>query len=141
MIPDAVFVAAVALQTKFPLSRKISRNLGSMPKTYTDVLSTSRKHTTGFLVKNVGDCCGSTVLTGASCWPSSHCIPAQKFVSVAAVSITTVHRGCWTPTRRVLSTILFIVYIKISKLRPVDCLRPAKPFHPPAKHILPIMKK
>jgi len=25
---------------------------------------------------------GETVLTGASCWPSSNCIPAQKIVSV-----------------------------------------------------------
>jgi len=32
MIPIAVFVAAVALQTKFALSSTISRNLGSMPK-------------------------------------------------------------------------------------------------------------
>jgi len=29
------------------------------------------------------ECCGSQVLAGASYWPSSHCIPAQKFVSVS----------------------------------------------------------
>ena len=28
-------------------------------------------------------CCGGTLLTGASCWPSSNCIPAQKIVSVS----------------------------------------------------------
>jgi len=28
-------------------------------------------------------CCGSTVLTGTSCWPSSNSIPAQKIVSVS----------------------------------------------------------
>ena len=38
----AVFVEAVALQNKFPLSSKFSRNPGSMPNTYTHVLSTSR---------------------------------------------------------------------------------------------------
>jgi len=35
MIPSAVFVAAVALQNKFPLSSKFSINPESMPKTYT----------------------------------------------------------------------------------------------------------
>ena len=48
----------------------------------TCTLSTSRKHTTGFLVKNFGECCGSMVLTAACYLPSSHCIPAQKFVSM-----------------------------------------------------------
>jgi len=37
----------------------------------------------GFLVKNFGECCGSKVLTGASCWPSNKCIPVQKIVSVS----------------------------------------------------------
>ena len=65
------------------LSSKFLRNLGSMPKTFTHVFSTSRKHTNGFLVKSFGECCGSTVLTTAFYWPSSHCIPAQKFVSAS----------------------------------------------------------
>jgi len=64
----------------FTLS-KFLRNLGSMPKTFTHVFSTSRKHTNGFLVKSFGECCGSTVLMTACYWPSSHSIPAQKFVS------------------------------------------------------------
>ena len=51
-----------------------------MPKTFPHVLSTSRKHSTGFLVKSFGEFCGSTVLTAACYWPSSHFIPAQKFV-------------------------------------------------------------
>ena len=46
MIPSAVFTLAIALQTKISLSSKFLRNLGSMPKTFTHVLSTSRKHTT-----------------------------------------------------------------------------------------------
>ena len=33
MIPSAVFVPAAAPQTKFSLSTKFLRNLGSMPKT------------------------------------------------------------------------------------------------------------
>jgi len=37
----------------------------------------------GFLVKSLGGCYGNTVLTGASCWPSSNCIPAQKIVSMS----------------------------------------------------------
>jgi len=31
--PNTVFVPAIAIQNKFPLSRKVSRNPGSMPKT------------------------------------------------------------------------------------------------------------
>jgi len=53
-----------------------------MPKTFTHVLSTLRKHTTGFLMKSFGECC-RPVLTNACYWPSSHCIPAQKFVSAS----------------------------------------------------------
>ena len=40
-----------------------------------------RKQMTGFLMKSCGGCYRSTVLTASYCWPSSHCIPAQKFVS------------------------------------------------------------
>jgi len=36
-----------------------------------------------FLVKSFWGCCGSTVLTGASCWPSSNCTPVQKIVSLS----------------------------------------------------------
>jgi len=45
------------------LSRKILRNLGSMPKTSTHALSNSRKHTTGFLLKRFVERCRSMVLT------------------------------------------------------------------------------
>jgi len=54
MISSAFFVAAVALQNKFPLSSKISRNPGNMPRTYTHVLPTSGKYMAGFLVKSFG---------------------------------------------------------------------------------------
>ena len=41
----------------------------------------------------------STMLTAACCWPSSHSIPAQKFVFGSEELITTVHRcWCWTST-------------------------------------------
>jgi len=55
-----------------------------MPKTYTHVLSISGMYMAGFFVKSFEGCCGSTVLTGSSCWPSGkcNCIPAQKIVSV-----------------------------------------------------------
>ena len=83
VIPNVVFILAIVLQTKIPLSSKFLRNLGSMPKTFTHVLLTSRKHTIGFLMKSFGECCGSTVLATACYWSSSRCIPAQKFVSVS----------------------------------------------------------
>ena len=83
MIPSAVFVQAVALQCEFSLSSKFLRNLGSMPKTSTHALSTSRKHTTEFIVKSFGKRCVSTVLTAACYRVSSHCIPVQTFVSVS----------------------------------------------------------
>jgi len=38
---------------------------------------------TRLLVKSFGECSGSTVLTATCYWPSNHCIPAQKFVSVS----------------------------------------------------------
>jgi len=58
MIPNVVFVAAVALQTKFPLSRTFSRNLGSMKKTYAHILTTSGDYMAGFLVKSFGGVMG-----------------------------------------------------------------------------------
>jgi len=48
---NAIFVAAVALQNKFPLSSKFSRNPGSMPKTQAHISSTSGKCMDGFLVE------------------------------------------------------------------------------------------
>jgi len=54
VIPSAVFIVAVALQNKFPLFTKFSRNPGSMPKAYTHALSTSGKYMAGFLVKIFG---------------------------------------------------------------------------------------
>ena len=65
------------------LSSQILRNLGRRLKTSSHALSTSRKYTTGFFVKSFGKRCGSTVLTVGSYWPSSHCIPAQTFVTVS----------------------------------------------------------
>ena len=79
--------------------QQIFENHGSMPTTSTHFLSTSRKHMSELLVKSFGDCCESTVLTAACYWSSSHCIPAQKFVSVSGSYITTVHRWCWTLAR------------------------------------------
>jgi len=65
-IPSAIFVSAVEQRTKFSLSSKYSRYIGSMSKTFTHVLSTLRKHMTAFLVKGlIGEYCGSTVLTHA----------------------------------------------------------------------------
>ena len=61
---------------KFPLSKEFSRNLGSIPKTST-VLSNSRKHRIGFLMKQLGECGGSTVITAACYWLSRNYIPVS----------------------------------------------------------------
>jgi len=42
-------------------------------------------------MKSFGKGCGSTVLIAARYWPSSHCIPAQNFVSVSAE----LNRNAW----------------------------------------------
>jgi len=47
------------------------------------MLCRPRKHTIGFLVKKFVECCGSIVLTPTCYWPSCHCVPYQKFVSVS----------------------------------------------------------
>jgi len=74
---------AVAPQTKFSVSSKILRNLGSMPKKSKHVLSNLRKLITWSLGQNFGECCGRRVLTVSCYWQSSHCIHVQGFVSVS----------------------------------------------------------
>jgi len=44
---------------------EFSRYLRSMPKTSTQIVSTLRKYTTGFIGKSLRECSGSTVLTAA----------------------------------------------------------------------------
>jgi len=82
---STVFVVAVALQTKFSLSRGFNfwEILGVCQKR-PHMFYWPRKHTTRFLVKSFGECWSSTVLTAACYWLSSCCIPAQKFMSVTA---------------------------------------------------------
>jgi len=63
--------------------QQISRHPESMPKTSTHVLSTSGKHMAGFLMKSFWGRCGSTVLTGTSCWPSNNCSLVEKIVSLS----------------------------------------------------------
>jgi len=76
MIPNAAFVPAVALQTKFSLSRKLSRNLGSMLKMSAHVLSITKNDRVPR--EKLWGCCGNTVLTAACYCPSSHCISARN---------------------------------------------------------------
>ena len=90
------FSSRPALQNTFPLSSKSSRNPGSVSKTYAHVLLTSGKHMARFLVKSSGACCGNMVWTGASCWASSNCIPAQKILSVSAELNHNRQRWCKT---------------------------------------------
>jgi len=65
------------------------------------------KHTTGFLVKRFEEFWGSAMLAAACHWPSSRCIPAQKFVSVSAELNHS--RSLWT-LDFVLSPVLFVFY-------------------------------
>jgi len=89
----------VKLQNKFPLSSKFSRIPGSMPKPYTYVLSTWEKYIYGGVPrKKLWVCCGSTVLTGASCLPSSNCILIQKIVSLSTELNHNHSALCLTPT-------------------------------------------
>ena len=114
MMPSAVFVPAVALQTKFSLYSKFSRNLGSMPKTSTYVLSTSRKHTSRFLVKIFGTCCWSTMVTGPpltgrqvkSLWSWSEvCVRVCGVKSQLFTVGVALRQGC------VLLPLLFTIYM------------------------------
>jgi len=93
-IPSAVFVLDVALYRRtsaFSLSSKFSRNLG--------VLSLHMFCRPGERIRPVPrgkfwECCGNTVVVAACISPSSHCIPAQKFMSASERnSITTVRNG------------------------------------------------
>jgi len=85
-----------------------------MLKTSSHDLSTSRKHTTGFLVKNFGECCGSTVLTAACYWPSNHCIP-QTCVRVGRVKSRPFTVGVGVRQGLVLLPLLSIVNISGSQ--------------------------
>jgi len=97
-IHSAVFVLDVALQNKFSLSNKFSRNLG-IQKMSTCVLTTLRKCTAESVGISCACCWGSMAFTANCCCPSSQCIHAQKFVSELTELNHTVHRGCWTATR------------------------------------------
>ena len=145
MIPSAVFVAAVPLQNKFPLSSKFSRNTGSIPKTYTQhMFCRPRK----------------------SIWPGSSWKALEGVVGVrcwwvplagSQVTVFLLKRlcPCWRSLSQpfsvgfglrqwcVLSSLLFIVYIRVSKLRPAGQIQPAncEAISPGPKHILPIVKK
>jgi len=110
MIRGAVFVGH-STTGRISLSSKFLRNLGSMLKTSSHVLSTSRKHKTGFLVKSFKEFSVSAVLTTACCWPSSHCIPAQKLVSVLGELNHDRSPLVLNSDKDVLSLLLFIVYI------------------------------
>jgi len=140
MIPSAVFVAAVALQNKFPLSSKFSINLGSLPKTYMFCRPGESIYMAGFLVKRFGGCLWeySVMLTGASCWPSSNYILVQKIVSLSTELNHNRSASCWTLT--MVCAVTTPLHSLCQGLRTAGKIRPAKLFHPAPKHILPIIK-
>jgi len=98
MIPSAVFVAAAALQNKFPLQQIFEKSWEHAKEVKTCFVDLGKVYCRVPREKFCG-CCGSTVLTDASCWPLCNCIPAQKIVSVSTKVglITTVQLWCWTP--------------------------------------------
>jgi len=113
MIPSAVFVAAVALQKKCLLSSKLSRNPGSMSKTYTHVSSpsgkcmpVSREKLWGMLREHgVDRCLLLAVKSPYSC--------SEDCVSVDGVKLQPFSAGVGLRQWCVLSRLLFIVYIRV----------------------------
>jgi len=111
-IPSAVFHGRSATD-HISLSRNILRNFGSMPKTSLHALSTSREHTTGFLVKSFWEWCVCTVLPTAcygmaikslySC--TEVCVRVRRVKSRQFTVGIGLRQGC------VLSLLVFIVYI------------------------------
>ena len=80
------------------------------------------------LCEKLWGCYGSTALMGASCWPSSNCIPDQKIVSVSEGQITTVQLWCEIPTI-VHSGTTPLSISEPSTQRLAGQIRPVKPFH------------
>jgi len=82
MIPSAVFFAAVALQNKFPLQQIFEKSREHPNEVYTFIVDLGKVWKVYCRVPREKFCgyCGSTVLAGASCWPLSNYIPAQKIV-------------------------------------------------------------
>jgi len=81
------------------------------------------------------------VLTGAACWPSVNCIPAQKIVSLS----TELNHNCSAlvldSDNGVWSSPLFIFYIRVLHTTASEPNLTCEVISPAAKHILPIMKK
>jgi len=84
---------------QFSLYCKFSRNFGSMPKTSTHALLTLRKHMTGSTGKVFGSVarvrCWRPLVSGLQVTVSL----LRSLFPCRRSYITTVHRGCWTPTR------------------------------------------
>jgi len=81
MIPSAVFVPAVALQTKFSLSSKFSRNLECAKDDHTCFVDFEKAHHRVSPVKLWG-MLREYGIDNRLLLTSSNCIPVRKFVSV-----------------------------------------------------------
>ena len=95
----------------FGLHQNVDRSWEYAKNFQRHVLSTSRNHTTGFLVKSFGEWCVCTVLKAACYCASSHCIPAQTCVRVDGVKSQLFSVGVGLRQRFVLSPLLYKVYM------------------------------
>ena len=96
MIPSAVFVAAVAQQTEFALSRKFSRNVGSIPKLtcFVDPGKTYNRVPREELWGVMGVGRWRVPLAGLQVTVFLF----RRLCECRRRLITTVQRWCWTPT-------------------------------------------
>ena len=106
-----LFVYSAMISWAILLSSNFSRNLGSILKMSTHVLSNSRKHIHEAHRENFGQCCCSTGMTATCCTGRKSLYSySDTCVCVGEFKSQPINSGCWTPTSCVLSLLLFIIY-------------------------------
>ena len=98
MIPSAVFVPAVELQTNIFTFQQIFEKSWEYAK-YVYACFVDFEQADNRVPREKFWCRGRTVLTATGHQPSTYCLPSQIYVNVGGFKLQTVHRGCWTPMR------------------------------------------